>query len=61
MALPSMADGWNIFQFTEDLCAAGSTGVATCGVNGCTCTSEELSFWVFGNPTKITEKVNEIY
>lgn len=24
---------------SNDLCAAGSTGVATCGVNGCTCSS----------------------
>ena len=37
---------FHIFQFTEDLCAAGSTGVATCGVNGCTCTSEELEEFV---------------
>ena len=60
MALPSMADGFfHIFQFTEDLCAAGSTGVATCGVNGCTCTSEGIVEFlgIFGNPTKITEKV----
>ena len=60
-------DETHIFQFAEDLCAAGSTGVATCGVNGCTCTSEELEeFWgilgiLLRSPKKLMTCTSEIY